>query len=376
MNMKRTGWMLGLLLLASTVGAQTPAFKGKAENCKSVPANTTLVTYTGRTEVLPDGAVRFDWVGTYFQTDFSGGRIDMLAADKGTSYYNIFVDGKLKAKIKVTGKEKQLVKLASVADKRVHRLKVQKCTEGEFGCTTISAFLLAPKGTMKAVPRQHRTIEIYGDSYTCGYGDESAAATDPFKLETENCDKAYGCIIARYFNADYVLIAHSGRGVVHNWGDTLQLSRSTMSTRMAHVYDDFDAKTVYHFNAYQPDIVMINLGTNDFSVNALPTDEQFVGGYVNMLKQIRSSYGNVPILCIIAHSANDRLTGCMAKVKELMKADKNLYIGNPMNDIITEKYDMGASYHPNYQGQRKVAMTLIPRISAIMGWGLEDKVVK
>ena len=31
---------------------------------------------------------------------------------------------------------------------------------------------------------------------------------------------------------------------------------------------------------------------------------------------------------------------------------------------------MGSDWHPNYQGQAKIAMTLIPQISAIMGWYL------
>jgi hypothetical protein len=44
--------------------------------------------------------------------------------------------------------------------------------------------------------------------------------------------------------------------------------------------------------------------------------------------------------------------------------------------MVTEERDMGADWHPNYQGQCKIAMALIPQISAIMGWELTDKVVK
>jgi lysophospholipase L1-like esterase len=324
---------------------------------------------------LSEGAVRFDWVGTYLQTDFTGGRISIEAAETGTSYYNVFIDGILKNKIKITGKDKQIVNIASGLTKSTHRLMLQKCTEGEYGCTTIFKYLLAPTGTMKAVPHKSRMIEIYGDSYTCGYGSESAKASDPFKLETENCNKAYGCIIARYFNADYALIAHSGRGMVRNWGDTVRLSKNTMFTRQNHMYDDFDGTTIYDFKAYKPNIILINLGTNDFSQGAVPTETEFVNGYIKMIQKIRSCYGNVPILCIIAHSAEAELLKYITELKQRVK-DDNLYISNPMNDIVTVKDDMGASWHPNYSGHKKIAMTLIPRISAILGWPIENEIIK
>ena len=51
-------------------------------------------------------------------------------------------------------------------------------------------------------------------------------------------------------------------------------------------------------------------------------------------------------------------------------------MANPLSDMVTVERDMGADWHPNYQGQKKIAMTLIPQISAIMGWELTDKPIK
>jgi len=338
-------------------------------------ASSNDVTYMGRTQTAADGSVSYDWVGVYLQTDFSGGDIAILASDAGTSYHNLFIDDKWIRKIKISGKENHVISLAAGLSKGFHRLKLQKCTEGEFGCTTIHQFILAKGGRLKAVPRQSRTIEIYGDSYTCGYGSESAKANDPFKLETENCNKAYGCIIARYFDADYALIAHSGRGIMHNWGDSVRLSASTMSNRIGQVFDEHGS-AIYDFKSYRPDLVMINLGTNDFSPKVTPTDEEYVNGYINIINKIRKEYGTtVPILCILPHSGGHTME-CVPQVIKKMSADKYLFISNSMENIVTEKYDMGASYHPNYTGHCKIAMTLIPRISAITGWKLENKVIK
>lgn len=373
MNRRMMSIMMGLCMILSITS--TMAATPKGDNV-IIKASNSEVNYTGRVDKLADGAVRYDWVGTYLQTDFTGGTVAIDVSESGNSYHNVFIDGHFKQKIKIVGKEKHHITLATGLTKNVHRLMLQKCTEGEYGCTTIYDIILSKGSKLTRVAPKTRFIEIYGDSYTCGYGSESPKATDPFKLETENCNKAYGCIIARYFDADYSLVAHSGRGVVRNYGDSVQLSKNTISSRQTHVYDDFDKDKIYDFKAYKPDLVMINLGTNDFSVQPVPSDEQYVGGYVKMIQQIRHSYGNVPILCIIAHSANTNLLRCLSKLKQEMKGDKDVYLSNPMANIVTEAHDMGASYHPNYIGHKKIAMTLIPLISAIKNWPLENKIVE
>ena len=39
--------------------------------------------------------------------------------------------------------------------------------------------------------------------------------------------------------------------------------------------------------------------------------------------------------------------------------------------------DLGADVHPNYNGQKKKAYSIIPYIATITGWGLQDgKVVE
>lgn len=366
--MKKISFITCLLLTLLTTA------HAAGDNQVIVKANSNNITYTGRTLAAADGTVSYDWVGVYLQTDFSGGSIAIKVSEAGTSYHNVFIDGKWMKKIKITGQKPFDITLASGLSKGFHRLRLQKCTEGEFGCTTIHQVILAAGGKLKPVPHKSRMIEIYGDSYTCGYGSESNNADDPFKLETENCNKAYGCIIARYFDADYALTAHSGKGVLHNWGDSVHVSKNNMSDRMGQVFDDH-GKTAYNFNAYKPDLVMINLGTNDFSPTVTPTDEEYINGYINIIKRIRKAYGaNVPILCILPHSGGNTMK-CVPEVVKRMAADKNVFIANPMEDIVTREHDMGASAHPNYAGHCKIAMTLIPRISAIKNWKLENKIV-
>lgn len=335
---------------------------------KHIPATNPEVSFTGRVQRLPDGGVRYDWTGVYMQTEFTGGRIAAIVSEEGTSYHNVFVDGKWIKKIKITGKEPQTIVLADKLSKGKHTLRLQKCTEGEYGCTTVKEIIVDKTAKVNAVKPTGRFIEVIGDSYTCGYGTESNCADDPFKLETENCNKAYGCIVARYFNADYALVAHSGQGIVRHWGDSVQVSADNMPTRWTQLFDAH-GKEAYNYQAYKPQLVMINVGTNDFSPVAIPTIEQYVGGYVKLIQSVKARYGeDIRVLCITPHSANAYLKAALSELRdETLKMNK-VYMANSLDRTVENTTDLGASWHPSYRGQCKIAMSLIPQISTIMGW--------
>lgn len=334
-------------------------------------ATDAQVSYIGRVERDERaGTVRYDWVGTYLRVAFTGTQIGMTIADEGESWHNVFIDGKWIRKIRVSGKTPQRILLASHLERGRHELQLQKCTEGEYGCTLVVAFDLPDGGQLLSVPRRERMIEFIGDSYTCGYGTESNRATDPFRLETENCDKAYACILARYFGADYSLVAHSGRGIIRNYGDTVQVSKGNMSQRYGQLFDEHNT-VAYDFKAYRPDLVVINLGTNDFSRVVTPTADQYIGAYVKLIARLRRHYGEVPIICVTPHSRSPHLATCLRLLQLQVDTDKKVHFAEFMPAIITPDKDLGASYHPNYSGQKKLAMTLIPLVSAVMGWDLE-----
>ncbi len=363
--MRKNITMLSLLLLLTVQANAQNIVKGSDKG----------VSYTGRVEASADGSVSYDWTGVYLQTDITQGYLAVEMSEAGASWHNLFIDGQWVRKFKVEGETPQRIVLAEKLSKGTHRIRLQKCTEGEYGKTTIHQFILAKKGTMQAVPPKERMIEVYGDSYTCGYGTESSKANDRFTIDTENCDKAYGCIIARYFDADYALTAHSGQGMVRDWGDQKQISDVNMSTRYTQVFDSHGT-AAYAFDRYTPQLVMINLGTNDFSPVAIPTDEQYVGAYLKMISTIQEKYPGVKILCITPHSAGRYLKASLDLLRERLAGQPNVFMANPLDNMVTVERDMGADWHPNYQGQKKIAMSLIPQISAIMGWPLTDKTIE
>ena len=360
--------VLALMLSAGTVTAKS------RKNIES-PASDSRIEYTGRT--LTEGTdVSFDWSGTYVRVRFNGPYLAMKCSDTKNSWFNLWVDKEMSPKedsrFLIAAKDTVIV-LAEGLGKGPHEVLIQKRTEGEQGRVTIHSFISEGE-LIQADGRKERHIEFIGDSYTCGYGTESASGNDPFLPETENCNLTYATIAARYFGADYNLVSHSGQGICRNYDD--YRPGYNMPDRYSQTFDeDPDSRWTADMAPYRPDIVVIYLCTNDFSTARQPHETIFAGRYIELLRKVKANYGeDIPILCMASNvtpfSFDYIRNACM------MSGLKNVsYMGMTTN-VHNHTTDLGASAHPNYKGQIKVASNIIPYISSITGWEMEEKLYK
>lgn len=340
-----------------------------------IPANSTLISYTGRVVESMDGDVTFDWVGTYFQFMLAGEACTVRASDTGESYYNVFVDDQLFKTIHIASQDTLIQLVEGLAKHKLHRILVQKRSEGEFGRTTLHRFLLPNGAFFKGqVPKKDRFMEFIGDSHTVGYGADGTHRDEPFSVGTENADKTYAAILARYFDADYALIAHSGRGAARNFGDSLTSSRYTMKDALLRTWNS-DTSTRYGFDQYRPDLIVINLGSNDFSSQPNPSKAEFIAAYGQIIQRLRSAYGKeVKILCVTPR-VKGPVGEYIAALPELLH-DPNVFATASLRGVLNDDSDMGAAWHPGYTGHQKMAMFIIPYIATIMGWPLAEQPIK
>lgn len=328
---------------------------------QTIPASDTRIRVTGRCAAA-DSCVRFDWSGTRLTVCFKGTELSMKASDTGADWFNVWVDSTSSARedftIRTSGDSCYV--LASGLGRGLHTVVLQKRTEGEQGCVTVESFT-ADGPFMDVLLPEDRCIEFIGDSYTCGYGTESLSKNDPFQPETENCNLTYAEIAARYFGADAIHVSHSGIGLVRNYDSTV---RPTMPERYGHVFDEAGDEA-WDFSGYTPDIVVVYLGTNDFSCGKHPAYRQWKKGTDDLVSQVRNAYGeSVPIL-FVASKASELLGDF---VRDAVKGLPNVHWAAIQADAHNEDSELGASWHPNYQGHRKVASIMIPYISTLTGW--------
>lgn len=215
------------------------------------------------------------------------------------------------------------------------------------------------------------SIAFIGDSITCAYGVEASGNDDPFKTTQENFMKSYAYLAARDLDADYETACYSGYGIVSGW--TPDGSRNE-SMLLPPVYDlvveGHDG--VWDFAAHPRDVVVINLGTNDFTYTG--TDEarmeEFAQGYAAFLAHVREVNPESLIVCTLGS-----MLGCDALYPTLEKAVADYaahtgdarvmsYLSEPID---YEKEGCGTMGHPNEGSQRRIADALVSVIRQELG---------
>ena len=361
--------MAAMVLLASNMMAE------------EISATDSRVTFVGRA-LVEDGSLRFDWPATYFRVAFTGKTLSMRVSDNKRNFYAVWVDIPTSAQptriVEVKGNDTivDLIVPADVKQSKVreHQVVIQKRTEAGCGTTTVHAFTTDGK-FVQAAPLKERQIEFIGDSYTCGYGVDAPSRRDPFTDETENASRTYASIVSRYFDADFMAIAHSGRGICRNAGSNIPWE--VMPDLYQYTIDrDSTTRWSVEQSDFRPDITVIYLGTNDFSSYMMPDFNKFRKGYMRMLSEVKANYGeDHPILCVASRTSDYQFVYVRNVVNNC--GLKNVhYLGYFPSQHLDTDEDLGAGWHPNYNGQQKLAYSIIPYIATITGWGLQDMPVK
>lgn len=361
--------------ICAAMAALTDAYASGKDREISTCASDSRISYSGRTLHSGDN-VSFDWSGTSVRVRFTGRSISIRCSDTKANYFNVWIDSEYSEKadkiIRTAGQDTTIV-IAENLKKGEHEIILQKRTEGEQGTVTIHEFI-TDGDILQAESGKQRHMEFIGDSYTCGFGTENSIATDPFKPETENCNLTYAAIAARYFNADFTLLSHSGQGIARNYDDFKP--GYTMVERYDQTFDENkDIRWSSEDGCTTPDIVVIYLGANDFSTEKQPSKSLFCTRYKELLAKVRSNYGEeTPILCFAAKLDD----GIFEYVKAacLKSGIKNVSFATMQDTAFNWDSDLGACYHPNYSGHRKMASIIIPYIATVTGWEMEAKAYK
>jgi len=224
------------------------------------------VAIGGPVVVERDGAMRFGWPGVYFEGRFRGTGVRVVIAN-GDDRLRLLIDGVEKARFERPGDVDASIGGLSNGE---HRFRLEKLAESQNGSSRLIGFY-ALGGKPLAPPAQSsRAIEFIGDSYTVGYGDTATghACTRAQVHDTTDTQQAFGPLLARRLGADYRVIAFSGRGVVRNYDG------SSPGTALPDLYPRAipgdPAPRGSEPRGWRPQLIVINLGTNDFSTPLHP----------------------------------------------------------------------------------------------------------
>lgn len=265
-----------------------------------------------------------------------------------------------------------------------HSVSLRKRSEAQYG--TIFLGDITSDGSIRRDTPPARQIEIIGDSISVGYGlDGVLPCTDSAAFQ--NNPKTYGAVAAKALGADYSVVAWSGKGLVRNIAtgnpndEKLPLIPALYSR-----YGANDQDGTYTFpESWNPDVVVINLGTNDWSYLAYnengsypardaidPTT--FTAGMVEFVQSIQTHYPDAEFFLLNSPMLGDYYptpedaqrtsqTNAIHEAITLLNDEKVHFLDWP-----AQGSDVGCDYHPNEATNAAEAEVLTAAIREVLGW--------
>jgi len=354
---KKYFFILPFLLIGASI---LPGEFPEPEN--HIKVNNTNIEYIGRFDFSRPGLVRFDWPGVQIKTRFRGTYCAIKLKD-GNNDYNIFIDEKLHKVLRTNSDS--LYTIAEGLKNSVHSLLITKRTEALNGIASFEGFILNAGDSLYPVVHQKKwKIEFIGDSFVAGLGSEGKTPDCLFSRETDNNYIAFGPVLARRLNADYSVIAISGIGVVRNDGD----STLTSERPLPYYYERtcLNEELKWNFQKWQPDLVVLRLGNNDYWEKPYPITNVFQRAYINFLKKVRKFYPKASILVLCEPVREDPHCDYIKSVVAELGDTKIWY--DELDVTLDRLKDYGCQDHPNESGHKKIADSLEPIILKTMNW--------
>lgn len=342
-----------------------------------ISADNSAIDYMGRVDFSNPKAPKFNWPGVCVRFKFSGKSISVRLKGGRTNFFNVFIDKKLYV---INTSADSVIRISNNLSNGVHTFELYKRTEANMGSAEFLGVYIDKTG--KIMPWESETerkIMFIGNSITCGYGVEGKHKLEKFRADTENNYNSYGPILSRAFGADYHIIAHSGLGVVRQYRDKLRFSKSPQMPHRFEYTLDNSKYLKWDHSKWIPDIVVINLGTNDYSTRPHPETELFKRVYENFIVRIKELYNDVYVVCVTGPMVDEP---CSTYVDEMVEDFKYVYNTDRITHVnlpiplLNGRKDLGSDWHPSFLGHQKIARSLIPVISSIMNWDYYEIIVK
>ena len=340
-----------------------------------------FIQYTGRISFANPERPAWNFPGIQIVASFEGTSLRMMAKPR-SGYFMAQIDQAEPFKVAFRGERDSVVTLATALPNGVHTVKLMYAIEGYEFYPEFWGFVLDKGKKLVETPAlPSRKIEFIGNSITCGYGNEGLKKEEGFDYATENHYYSYASITARNLEAQHWVVARSGIGVYRNYaGPKTGNPESNMLAQYEYVgyawKPDLRKEATFlnekwDFSRYQPDVVCINLGTNDLSTPNY--DLQLLKqNYQKLLKMVRQHNPKAKIVF---------LTGTMLGKKESdiqqQMLDEIAAEAKKAGDQEVYRFDMtpisgnewyGNDYHPNIYQDEKMAGELTAYLRGLMNW--------
>lgn len=355
-----------IIIFAVAIAAAASCFwTGCSDNRNvTVAANDPDILYMGRIYWTDSMTAEFSYPGVTAIINFKGTGMAMNAK-AGSGQFMVTIDDRDPFKINFTDSVSHIVLADSLAQ-GAHSARIVYAIEGREKEPAIFGYEIFGPGAelLDAPARPDLKIEFIGNSITCGYGTEADSGQVHFSYDNENHTLSYTYLTARALDADFNVVAKSGIGMYRSYGGPIE---GTPGNRMPDVYDRtmFQTdKAMWDHSQFNPDIICINLGTNDTSLEMFDP-ELFEAKYNEFVDRLRSLHPEAKIVILNGPMLNGKwLEVIDESLDHVAEGRENVYRFN--FSPCTGELGYGADFHPSRAQSEKSASELIPFLQSLL----------
>lgn len=312
----------------------------------------------------------FTFTGKSVKFNLKGDNAARSNNEDNSARYAIYVDGERTQDLMLDEYTKTITAFESDTETTA---VISLVKLSETANSTLAIKSIDVEGTIAPTELKDLYIEFVGDSITCGYGVDDEDRNHHFSTSTEDCTKAYAYKTAEKLNADYSLVSISGYGIISGYtGDPNIKSANQIMPKyynaIGYSYSRSVAGISWSFER-QPDVIVINLGTNDESYCKTDKDKraEFTTEYVNFIKQIREKNPDAKILCVLGVMGNG-LYKCVEEAVTTYTTETGDNTVYAMELKTQDQADgIAADWHPTEKTHEKTATAVAEKIKEILG---------
>jgi hypothetical protein len=311
------------------------------------PSDPNIV-YVGRWDKGNASVYRSNWSGAYFRVDFTGTSVKLRLAAAAHVYVSI--DGGAEASYPGAIGTINLTPTPLASGRHTLRVATREQDLMQFQGLVLDSGAV----TVAPVPRAKR-IEFIGDSITAGCCALSQGALSD-----------YAWLVGEMLNADHTRIAYSGICLQNAFAchspNSLGMSQQYFKLQTV----EYPSSPAWDFSQYQPDAVVINLGTNDQNFGV--SDAAFQSTYITFLQNVRARHPNAFIFVLRTFGGFKAIPTQTAVNTRIAAGDTKLYYVDTTGWVSVGTSDYTDTLHPSDSGHAKIARFLAPFISKTARW--------
>lgn len=257
-----------------------------------------------------------------------------LSCDRDT-YFTVFVDGVRQAERFYATKETEELTVAFALESGEHTIRFLKQTEAQWSLCILKSVSLT--GFLYPAPENREyLIEFIGDSITCGYGNLGDPTTPVAGIALmQDGTQAFAFLTAEALGVEANMVSCSGIGIAKGWTEVNELA---FYQKASHYRDGTEK---YHDTSLVPDLIVINLGTNDQDRGC--EEQAFKNSLREFLTYIQNRYPDVPIVWMYNMMTYGCFTWASPIIAELGGESAGIYT------LQLTPNKLGAGNHPSLE---------------------------